>query len=1165
MSKVLSSLRLFVATCLKPVALLSLGMFAVSLGLAPQAAAAPAATTTTLAITSLGAPASSVNWKSVVTLTATVQAGTAPVTVGLVDFCDATAAHCTDIHLLGSAQLTSAGTAVLSLTPAVGSHSYKAVFVGTKTDAGSASAAASLNVVGIFPTTSNIELTGTPGDYTLETTVSGTGPSMPTGTVAYLDTSNNNALVATAELGKGIVEPMSLLAMPSPYSPGSYGISVADFNGDGFLDVAFVNSNTVVVLLGNGDGTFSTQVSTPVTFLEGYNAAATVTADFNGDGIPDLAVLDSITQNVFVLLGNGDGTFTPALGSSPVGQYPASMVVADFNRDGIPDLAVVNNGSQTVTILLGNGDGTFTATATSPSTGNDPLGIAAGDFNGDGKPDLVVANWIDQTASVLLGNGDGTFTPAPAIKVSCYPNSVAVADFNGDGKPDLAISGANTLSVWLGNGDGTFKAAPASTLDGLGSSGGAVVGDFNGDGIPDLAMDDLCVGNECGTVSILQGKGDGTFTPASIAPGYAEAAADFTGAGKSDVVSDGPLLVPQLIQKVVLTPDSISPIGGGVHQVVAVYSGDPTNAGSTSAAVAMVGEKLAPAVSLSAAQSQVASGASDTLTATVTGSPFTPGATAVTPTGNVTFYSGVTLLGSSALNASGVATQATTALPFGTDSLTAVYQGDTNYATEVSNPISVKVTKPTATVSLTASATTVNVGQLVTITATVNGTGARPTGTVTFFDGATQLGAVALTAGVAAYPTSALALGPHSITASYSGDSNYAGATSTAVTVTVNALPVPTVKLTVSASTVNIGQSVTLTATLTGSGTKPTGTVTFVDGSNPLNTATLSAGVATFTTTTLPAGSNSIVAEYSGDSNYQAANSSAVAVTVNLLTPTIKLTSSATSIAQGKSITFTATLTGSGAKPTGTVTFLDGATQLSTASLSAGVATYTNTTLAAGSHSITASYSGDGTYAAATSTAVTVTVTAAASVKFTASPATVTVGAPLALKATVTGSAAAPTGTVKFLDGGVALGSATLASGAATLTATGLAAGLHAITVTYSGNGSYAAATSAALSVTVNKAIPAVKLAAPDAPVIAGNTITFTATVAGGSIMPTGKVTIYAGKSALGTVTLNSAGAAALSTANLAPGMEAVTAIYAGDNNYQPETSPAVNLTVSPK
>jgi hypothetical protein len=275
-----------------------------------------------------------------------------------------------------------------------------------------------------------------------------------------------------------------------------------DFNGDGEPDLAVSFGSPdgdqvtlgLQILLGNGDGTFTPMP--PVSVVGGI-AFVAATADFNGDGNADLVVVNQggLGGSITILLGNGDGTFAAKSTISLPGG-PQQVVVADFNRDGTQDLAVMNGFSNTITVLLGNGDGTFREES-NPATGFEPLSEAVGDFNGDGIPDLAVTNQNDGnpnlgSVTVLLGNGDGTFTPtgtSPATGIG--PGSIAVADFNGDGKADLAItnSGSHTLFVMLGNGDGKF-AAPM-TLPMGGQPFSVVIGDFNNDGLPDMAVADF--------------------------------------------------------------------------------------------------------------------------------------------------------------------------------------------------------------------------------------------------------------------------------------------------------------------------------------------------------------------------------------------------------------------------------------------------------------------------------------------------------------------------------------------------------------------------------------------------------------------------------------------------------------------------------------------------
>jgi hypothetical protein len=327
-----------------------------------------------------------------------------------------------------------------------------------------------------------------------------------------------------------------LVSSGGPLNAGANVVAVGDFNGDGKPDLATPTQNGLNILLSDGTGKFTLASTLAIPPADGTLSLAV--GDFNGDTKADVAVVTTLRSagTVSIFLGNGNGTFTTgqvfAIGAT-FSRQPQGLAVGDINGDGKLDLVAVNGGSNTISVALGNGNGTFQTPQSIPVPTR-PTAVAVADINGDGKLDLVVA---DGFISVLLGNGNGTFQPATTVTTNGQTVAVAIADFNGDGKLDLAAadySDNGVSEILLGNGDGTFQSA-SQVFCGIGALSIATA-DFNGDGKTDLVLADL--GND--DVCVLTGKGDGTFQAEIYGVDTAPsgiAVADFNGDGKTDWVA----------------------------------------------------------------------------------------------------------------------------------------------------------------------------------------------------------------------------------------------------------------------------------------------------------------------------------------------------------------------------------------------------------------------------------------------------------------------------------------------------------------------------------------------------------------------------------------------------------------------------------------------------
>jgi MYXO-CTERM domain-containing protein len=615
---------------------------------------------------------------------------------------------------------------------------------------------------------------------------------------------------------------------------------------------------------------------------------------------------------------------------------------------------------------------------------------------------------------------------------------------------------------------------------------------------------------------------------------------------------------------------STSALAVGTHTITVDYSGDANFAVSTSPAVNQVVNQDGASVAVASSVNPSTYGTSTTFTATVTSV-----GSGGTPTGNVDFVDNGTVLGTVAVDAGGVATFTTAALLGGTHTIDASYKGDVNHGVATASVVQTVNggTSATALASLTNPSV---FGQSVTLTATVTGFAATATGTVTFSEAGVALGPPsALAAGVASFSTTTLAVNTHMIVATYNGDTNYAASDSAPLSQVVDKAATSTLLVSGSNPAI-VGDPVTFTATVAatapGAGT-PTGSVNFREGATVLGSGNLDAsGKATFSTSTLTVGNHTITADYVTSASFLASSSAGVAQVINKDGVTATLASSLNPSTFGASVTFTATVssTGAGGIPTGTVTFSEGAAVLGTGALdAAGVATYSTTTLVGGSHMVTATYGGDGNHAGGSSAALAQVVNGATSATALASSVNPSVfGQSTTLTATVTSAIAGTiTGSVTFFDGATTLGTAILnAAGVATFSTSTFTVGTHALSAVYAGDTNFATSTSAGLSQVVNKGASATTLASSSNPSLVGANVTFTATVkatAPSSGTPSGTVTFKEGATTLGTGTLSGTGIATFATTTLAVGSHTVTAEYGGGANHNASTSAPLTQNVT--
>ena len=779
------------------------------------------------------------------------------------------------------------------------------------------------------------------------------------------------------------------------------------------------------------DGLASSQLdpSAPVSFASaltyssgGYYADSIAVADVNGDGKPDLIVSnycetssECANGTVSVLLGNGNGTFQPAVTYSTGAYHASSVAVADVNGDGKPDLLVANfcqssgdcaNG--TLSVLLGNGDGTFQSPVTYNSGGYGASSVAIVDVNGDGKPDLVLANQCvsspcasEGAVDVLLGNGDGTFQTAVAYYSGGYGLvSVATADVNGDGKPDLLVAnlcasssscGNGSVGILLGNGDGTFQAAVTYSSGGQ-NSASLTVFDVNGDGKPDLLVANSCASATCnnGTVSVLIGNGDGTFqTAVTYASGgsYPEsvAVADVNGDAKPDLLlaNDGNIGV-LLGNGDGTFQAAVTFSSGGIDEPSSVAVADVNGDGMPDVLVANplclgtscpngeVGVLLNTSGALVVSTKVLNFG--DELVGWTTAQYFlglkNVGSSQVTVS-SISISGDFAITQNSCNNGVKPATHCDVYVTFtpqalGTRTGTLTFVDNATNSPQTVLLTGVGATTVSTATKITASAKQVLAGQPITFTATVTslGGGVIPDGEQVLFQSVQQgvLGYGTLAKGVASLTTSSLfdtnlpASSRQDILAQYAGDSSFLGSQ--------GKIPILILRYSVTFTMTSnpnpsiYCQPVTFTDTVTSLAPhSPTGGVG-MSGNYGVFTLGLEDGVATTTRRPCPhIGNREEKGTYFGDAYNNPAYAS-VTQTVNPTTTTTKIISSRNPSSLGQAVTFTVFVKAPWApRAYGSVTFTSGSNTLGTVALTtSGSGSITVSSLPAGANTITATY-----------------------------------------------------------------------------------------------------------------------------------------------------------------------------------------------------------------
>ena len=1045
-----------------------------------------------------------------------------------------------------------AGSASCTVSPTVASHNITAVYSGDASNTASTSPVMT-QVVTADPTTTVVTATaittvfGQSVTFTATVTANAPGSGVPTGKMAF-----DNGAAAIAGCGGVTLVAGVATCTTTALTVGVHSITVV-YNGSAnyvtstsaFLNATVNVGSTTAAVGSSQDPSVSGQTVT-------YTATITVIAPAAGTPTGTVNFEDAGVT----IAGCGAkalaaaGTATCAISYSGAGTHSIAAIYSgnvDFAGSTSPTLTQTVNQASTSTAL---------ASSLNPSVTGQPVTLTA-------TVSAIAPGTGTRTGTVMFEDGGATITGCAANAVSAAGTAVCAASF--------AAAGAHPLTA-VYSGDANFSGSTSPILTETVNPGATAT-------VVSSSVDPSVPGQTVTYTAIVSATSPATGIPTGTVT-FMDGASTITGCIAQPMVGG-------------VAPCSSVYAGVGVHAITAVYSGDANFTTSTSPVLVQTVIQGATSTLVTSSADPSVSGENVTYTATIAALAPASG----TPSGTATFMDGATTIGGCMAQPliGGVAACSVSYLGVGSHTITAVYKGDPNYTSSTS-PILTQTVSPASTLTSLASSVDPSVtGQAVTITATVSvvapGSGA-PTGTVAFLDDGTTIAGCAAQAvtgaGVATCDDTFAAAGAETITAVYSGDTDFSSSTSLLLTQTID----PGATATVVTSSVDpsvSGESVSYTATVSAiapaSGT-PTGTAEFLDGATAITgcgAQPVVGGAASCAVVYADAGSHAITVISTGDPNFTGSTSSVLTQTVNPAATSTSLASSVNPSVTGQTVTITATVSvntpGSGT-PTGAVAFDDdGTTMVGCAAepvSGTGIATCTTAFVAAGAEAITGVYSGDANFTTSTSLILTQTINQGATSTLVVSSVEPSVpGESVIYTSVVTPvlpAAGTPTGSMAFLDGVSTIpgcGAELVVAGTASCNVTYALAGSHGITAVYSGDSNFTASTSPILTQTVNKGATSTLLSTSSDPTVTGQNVTYTAAVtavAPASGIPTGTATFMDGATAISGCLVQPlvGGVATCSVLYSGIGTHAITAIYSGDLNFTASTSPALAQIVNP-